>query len=318
MTEQPTNSAPDEQAQVKQPGALGVLRRRIVTLIVVVALAVGAVVGVIAIRLLVPRTGSPAAAAESSRPIAGLAGGQSGRIGPWLLTLSDYATMGDREVVTVSAQNIANAGVIDKTPADLAKLRFFMMIRDDHGDGGGSSLPHMIDCAPEDGSPLPRTGFVDPGATVTGRVCLRKVGGGPINVPLWAQISAYVADPELVQGNAYFPAGKGDSNSGSSLFWTITDIRNDGPDTRITSVIAAAPPIDHPDWLLASAAVDSFDTATQECQPGTAVAPVPKIAETSPRLIGVTSELCIRGTFNGYKAGFFPRVFWDFPHPTLR
>ncbi|MEU7141518.1 hypothetical protein ABZ942_18830 [Nocardia sp. NPDC046473] len=292
------------------------LRPRMIVLAVVVLLVVVTVVGVIAARL--SRSAESATPPRAAEELT-----SDSRVGPWSITLSDYTTIGpadhpDRYVVTVNAHNVTSGF------ADLSALRFFAAIRDANSAVFIPTGPNTIDCAPEDGSPLPRTGLVDPDATRTGRVCLKTVGTVGTDVPTWVQISAYVADPKLLAANISLGhPHTGDKDRLPWFSWTITDIRADGPDTHVTSALVATPTGRYRNWLLAASALDSENTpdpgnvsATQECRPGTGFAPVPSIAVATPQPVEVTSELCVHFTVNWYRAGFLPRMFWDFPRPT--
>ncbi|WP_159080637.1 hypothetical protein [Nocardia suismassiliense] len=132
--------------------------------------------------------------------------------------------------MTVVAKNVT------KLPAYPENLRFFDAIRDDKGSSSGRDGMIRIDCATEDGSPLPRTGLIAAGASVTGRVCL--TGFAPFNafsetpVPTWIHISAYAADLDLLEpaGNIRTVA-EGGSWATPDMYAAITNARTEAGDT---------------------------------------------------------------------------------------
>ncbi|MEV6769331.1 hypothetical protein AB0N05_11980 [Nocardia sp. NPDC051030] len=236
-----------------------------------------------------------------------LASGDTGDVGPWALTLSDYTLRGTAEspqgyAVTVSVRNTTDR------PADTSALQFFAAIRAD----GGSAFPHgpnTVDCTPEAGTPFPRTQVVQPDSTTVGRLCFDRigsVGGGTNNL----QISAYVLDVNLLRStNSRTGVIDGQSWSGPDSEQSVA-VTPDGPNTRVHTRIVMTPDSPYRNWLPAASALS---TGTAECTPGSGFAVAVTLADKpSKNLTAASAELCVVGPAEYFMSGFLPRAYWEF------
>ncbi|MEC3953097.1 hypothetical protein VMT65_08655 [Nocardia sp. CDC153] len=243
-----------------------------------------------------------------------LAPGASDSLSTWEVTLSEFTTLapaGGRNRFAVSARvrnTAASAG-------DLSAVHWFAFIQ--NPDDIGQKATNLIDCPPDLGAGLPRTGSVAAKGIVSGKLCFDTADA----LHGTAEISVFGRYPRYVAGGTQFQPpdhAAGAQSASPDLRFIIKSIQPEADRTTaiITLSFGTAP---SPYWRsqlpTASALDPTTPNSTQECHPGSGMAVTAPYDPTStpPSQTVTTVELCVLGPLPNLTIGFLPRLYWRFP-----